>query len=83
MREVEKATEMMIKYLGGRENISHYTHCMTMLRFRVIDPAQVDIKGIEGLAGVKGTLEMGERVHVVIGSEVVEYDEAIKKPLGR
>ena len=36
----------MLELIGGKENISAVTHCMTRMRFVLADPAKADIKGI-------------------------------------
>ena len=49
----------MLELVGGKENISAVTHCMTRMRFVLADPAKADIKARLKEAGIAhSTLEM-------------------------
>ena len=45
--------DQLIQYIGGRENISTVTHCITRLRFVLNDESKIDTTGIESLPMVK------------------------------
>lgn len=68
----EEATQLL-QYIGGKENISAVSHCVTRMRFVLTDPGKADIKKIEGLKTVKGTFTQAGQFQVVIGNEVTTY----------
>ena len=48
----DELADAIIERLGGKDNISFHTHCVTRLRFNVKDKSLVDKEGIEALQGV-------------------------------
>lgn len=44
----------VVKYLGGKENISSVAHCATRLRVMVKDEAKIDKEAIENTDKVMG-----------------------------
>ena len=47
--------EQLLKLIGGKENIQAVSHCMTRMRFVLVDPKKADEKAIENIPSVKGT----------------------------
>ena len=77
MNYKQTATEVL-KNVGGKENISHFEHCSTRLRFSLIDNSKANIETLKSIPGVLA-VKMTAQCQVVIGNEVVEvYDEVIK-----
>ena len=68
----EDAT-LLLKYVGGKENVKAITHCVTRMRFVLINPKKADIKAIENLKSTKGTFTQSGQFQVIIGNEVSEY----------
>ena len=68
----EDAKELL-GLIGGRENISAVSHCMTRMRFVLADPGKADIKGIEAMKVVKGTFTQAGQFQVIIGNTVAEF----------
>ena len=68
----EDAT-LLLKYVGGKENVKAITHCVTRMRFVLIDPKKADIKAIENLKSTRGTFTQSGQFQVIIGNEVSEY----------
>lgn len=60
----------IVKKVGGPENVTTCVHCVTRLRFTVIDESLVDKPGIEELEGVLGTARTGGQFQVIIGPGV-------------
>ncbi|MHC5227798.1 PTS transporter subunit EIIC [Enterococcus sp. LJL99] len=56
--------------IGGKENISNVTHCMTRLRFNVKDLSKVKDKEIRELSGVLGVVQSGGQYQIIIGQTV-------------
>lgn len=62
--------------IGGKNNVSFVTHCMTRLRFTLKDRTIPDIPAIKKLDGVLGVQETGGQFQVIIGQNVPKvYDE--------
>lgn len=60
----------MLELIGGKENISAVTHCVTRMRFVLHDPKKADIKGIETLKTVKGSFTQAGQFQVIVGNDV-------------
>ena len=66
----------LLDYVGGKQNITAVTHCMTRMRFVLADPEKADVAKIEALKSVKGTFTQAGRFQVIIGNDVsVFYNE--------
>ncbi|MCI7221682.1 MAG: PTS transporter subunit EIIC [Erysipelotrichaceae bacterium] len=66
--------------VGGKANISYFTHCVTRLRFNFKDKSLVDTAKIESISGVMGTQWAGNQLQIIIGSGVDEvYDMVCNK----
>ena len=78
----DELADAIIERLGGKDNISFHTHCVTRLRFNVKDKSLVDKEGIEGLQGVINSLWSGEQYQIVIGNTVNEAYECVAAKLG-
>ena len=66
----------LLEYVGGKQNISAVTHCMTRMRFALADPEKADVAKIEALKSVKGTFTQAGQFQVIIGNDVsVFYNE--------
>ncbi len=63
----------LLKLVGGKENISAVTHCVTRMRFVLRDPSKADTDGIEKINGVKGTFTQAGQFQVIIGQDVAEF----------
>lgn len=69
----------VLKLIGGEENVTHFEHCSTRLRFSIADPGKVDKDGLKGTSGVMGVIASGNQCQVVIGNDVIEvFDEIMK-----
>ena len=69
----------VLRLMGGEQNITHFEHCSTRLRFSIADPAKVDSEKLKATPGVMGVVGSGAQCQVVIGNDVIEvYDEINK-----
>ena len=55
MGKYDSDVKSLLKLIGGKENIQAVSHCMTRMRFVLVDPKKADEKAIEALPSVKGT----------------------------
>lgn len=67
----------ILSHVGGKENISFVTHCVTRLRFTVKDKNQVQSEAIDKLPSVFGSKWSNNQYQVIIGNEVNDVYEAI------
>lgn len=63
----------VIEGVGGKENISSVTHCMTRLRFVLKDPKLADVKKLENIKSVKGTFTNSGQFQIIIGNNVKNF----------
>ena len=73
MGKFAEDAQLLLKYVGGKENIKAITHCVTRMRFVLIDTKKADVKAIENLKYTKGTFTQSGQFQVIIGNEVSEY----------
>lgn len=78
---VEDSKELL-RLVGGRENISAVSHCMTRMRFVLQDPAKADVKGIEAMKVVKGSFTQSGQFQVIIGNTVSDFYNDFTKVAG-
>ena len=77
-KKYENVVNQFVELMGGKENVSYFTHCVTRLRVTVKDKGLVSTKEIENLSGVIGTQWSGEQFQIIIGNEVGDvYDNCI------
>ena len=62
----------LLAAIGGKENITAVSHCITRMRFVLTDPKNADIKRIESIKSVKGTFTQAGQFQVIIGNEVAD-----------
>ncbi|TCP24848.1 PTS system trehalose-specific IIB component (Glc family) /PTS system trehalose-specific IIC component (Glc family) [Scopulibacillus darangshiensis] len=72
----KEAVEQIIEGVGGKENISAATHCVTRLRFALKDESKVDKEKLGNNSLVKGSFSANGQFQVVIGQGTVDkvYD---------
>ena len=76
MAKYQSDIRALLEYIGGKENIRAVTHCMTRMRFVLVDPAKADTAKIEEIPAVKGTFTQAGQFQVIIGNDVaVFYNE--------
>ncbi|EEQ19908.1 PTS system, glucose subfamily, IIA subunit [Yersinia intermedia ATCC 29909] len=56
--------------VGGQDNINKVWHCMTRLRFDLIDDSKVEWQKIKQLPGVLGAQNQSDQVQIIIGPQV-------------
>ena len=68
-----KDSEELLKLVGGKENIAAVSHCMTRMRFVLVDPKKADVPAIEKMKVVKGSFTQAGQFQVIIGNTVSEF----------
>lgn len=72
----------ILDMVGGNDNITLFTHCVTRLRFNVKDKGLVDLKAIEKTEGVIGVQWSGDQLQIIVGQNVGEVYSFICKTHG-
>ena len=71
----------LIELVGGKENIASVTHCLTRLRFALVDPKIANVEAIEELPFVKGCFNNAGQFQVIIGTDVDRYYKLLTEQL--
>lgn len=82
MKKYQQLSEQVVSLVGGKDNIAQFTHCVTRLRFNVVNKDSVNTDAIKKLPGVVGTNWAGNQLQVIIGQAVVEVYAMICKDNG-
>lgn len=78
-KDYAKTAQDIVTNLGGKKNVKEAFHCITRLRFYLIDKSKVDLDKIKKIKGVLGAQFSGDQLQVIMGNEVTSYfDEVIK-----
>lgn len=79
-KNYDALSETIINGVGGTENISALTHCVTRLRFTLIDESKADTATLQKTEGIMKIIQAGGQYQVVIGNEVEDvYDFICEK----
>ena len=69
----------IVTNLGGIDNITGVTHCMTRLRFVLKDETRANEEAVKAINGVIGVVRQGGQFQVIIGNNVsYAYKEVLK-----
>lgn len=71
----------IVQAIGGKDNITSVTHCVTRLRFILKDEDQVDESALDQIDLVKGQFSANGQYQVIIGPGIVDkaYDELVSQ----
>lgn len=75
----EQYGDEIVRLVGGVENIKQLNHCVTRLRFNLVDDSKADTEALKSLKGVFGVVNANNQYQVVVGGEVVPTYKAIVK----
>lgn len=77
-KDYSQLATAVIEAVGGKENVRNVTHCMTRLRFDLVDKDKVSPE-LEKIDGVVKVVWAGGQTQVVIGTMVDKvYDEVLR-----
>lgn len=77
-----EAITNIIRLVGGADNINKVWHCMTRLRFDVIDESKIDQPEIKKLPGILGAQIQSDQFQIIIGPQVNSWYEQLSAALG-
>lgn len=78
---INSTAKDIVAAVGGPGNISNLTHCMTRLRFSLVDNDKADLKALEKVKDVKGVVSNISEIQVIIGPNVDEVFKCINNSL--
>ena len=73
MGKYDSDAKELLSLVGGKENIAAVSHCVTRMRFALVDPSKADVPGIEKMKVVKGSFTQAGQFQVIIGNAVSEF----------
>ena len=76
--DFEKLADIILKGIGGEENIAGFTHCATRLRFTLKDESVADEEALKNTKGILGIAKSGGQFQIIIGNEVPKAYGAIQ-----
>lgn len=77
--DYKKTAAEILNLVGGEKNVASVTNCMTRLRFNLNDAKKADVEAIKKIKGVQGVVTKNGQFQVVIGTDVGNVCEEIKK----
>lgn len=77
--DYKKLAADILKLVGGEKNVAGVTNCMTRLRFNLKEAGKADVEGLKKLKGVQGVVTKNGQFQVVIGTDVGNVCEEVKK----
>ncbi|MCY7771914.1 PTS system trehalose-specific EIIBC component [Bacillus haynesii] len=80
MTDLNQSARRIVDAVGGADNIAAVTHCVTRLRFALLDESKVNQEVLEQIDVVKGSFSTNGQFQVVIGQGTVNnvYVELVK-----
>ncbi len=82
MGKYQQDVQTLLEKIGGKANIQAVSHCMTRMRFVLVDPKKADEKEIEKIPSVKGTFTQAGQYQVIIGNDVANFYQEFTKFAG-
>ncbi len=80
MGKYAEDAKQLLRLVGGKENIAAVSHCMTRMRFALVEPSRADVKAIEAMKVVKGSFTQSGQFQVIIGNTVADfYNDFVKE----
>ena len=74
--DYKKTVARIVELVGGKENITTHTHCMTRLRLGLADKSKAKEEELKKLEGIQGVVYKGGQYQIVIGPDVDQlYNE--------
>lgn len=78
-KDYTKLAATIVELVGGEENVTSVTHCITRLRFKLKDESLAQDEKLNQTEGVISILKAAGQYQVVIGNHVTDVYDAIPK----
>lgn len=76
-KDYNQLAKAIIAGVGGEGNVISVTHCVTRLRFKLVDESKADADTLTKTKGVLKVIQAGGQYQVVIGNDVTDAYEAV------
>ncbi len=71
--------EIIVRNVGGRDNIISITHCITRLRFELKDESKANTDVLKSTYGIVTVIKSGSQYQIVIGKDVISVYNSVCK----
>ena len=78
----EEYAKTIIENVGGEENMVDVHHCITRLRFGLLDESKLNQEAIEKIPIVQGMTKKGSQYQIILGGKVTGVYDAVISLLG-
>ena len=68
----QRVANLIMKYVGGPDNVRSAEHCATRLRLIVNDKSKIQEKKVENIEGVKGQFFAAQQYQIICGTGFVD-----------
>ena len=82
MADINRLADDIVQAIGGKENITFVTHCITRLRFNLKDESIVDDGAVKKIDGVIDVRHSAGQYQVIVGPKVDRVYERVLKVTG-
>lgn len=81
-KNYDDLAKIIIKNVGGKDNVNSVVHCTTRLRFKLKDESKANDDVLKDTDGIVTVVKSAGQYQVVIGNEVADVYDAIVKEGG-
>ncbi len=78
-KDYTQLARTIIELVGGEENVTSVSHCITRLRFKLKDEDKAQTEKLNQTEGVISVIKSAGQYQVVIGNHVTDVYDAIPK----
>ena len=82
MSKYAQDAKVLLENIGGKENISAMTHCVTRLRFVLVDQSKANVEAIEAIPSIKGSFTQAGQFQIIIGNDVDTFYNELSELTG-
>lgn len=76
-KNYDEVAGQILDLVGGKGNVTRFTHCVTRLRFTIKDRSLINEADLAKVPGVVGMQWLGEQYQVIVGTECEDYYNAV------
>jgi len=77
MNRYDGLAKIIIRNIGGKNNVSSLTHCITRLRFKLKDESSANTEILKNTDGIVTVMKSAGQYQVVIGNHVADVYDAV------
>ena len=78
----QKLSENIVNYIGSKDNVTYFVHCVTRLRFQLKDESKANDEVLKANDGIITVMHTAGQYQIVIGNHVGDVYETILPKLG-